>query len=100
VALNPTSRRDLFRSWAAPVTRFSSAAPRLRIVCIAPDMCAGWSGSDCRICEAVCPRPGAVRFAAAGRGPFVDRELCDGCGLCIAACEYAGSTGAMRWVGR
>ncbi len=98
--MNAATRRDLFRSWAAPVTRFSSAASRPAVVCIAPDMCAGWSGSDCRICEAVCPRPGAVRFAAAGKGPFVDRAICDGCGRCIAACEQIGSPGAMRWVAR
>jgi len=94
------SRRDFFRKCSTPVGRFTHAATRPAVAYIAADMCAGWSGSDCRICEAVCPRPGAVRFAAAGRAPFVDRELCDGCGLCIAACEHAGSTGAMRWVGR
>ncbi len=98
--MSTDSRRDFFRKWSAPVGRFTLAATRPAVASIAPDMCAGWSGSDCRICEAVCPRPGAVQFAATGKAPYVDRELCDGCGLCIAACEYAGSTGAMRWVSR
>jgi MinD superfamily P-loop ATPase len=94
------SRRDLLRRWAAPVGRMTRAVTRPAVAWIAPDMCTAWSGSDCRVCEAVCPRPGAVRFAAGGRGPLVDRAVCDGCGLCVAACEQTGSAGAIRWVSR
>ena len=94
-------RRDAFRRrpllervW--PAVRFPAAGSRPAIAVIAPDMCAGWMFADCRLCEAACPLPGAVRFVAVSQGPFIDASVCDGCGRCILACEREGSEGAIR----
>ena len=81
------SRRELFR-------RLGRAGPKR--AAIAPELCSAWSGSDCRLCGAVCPRAGAVRWQ--GDGPSVDAALCDGCGICLTSCESAGSPGAIRLV--
>ena len=83
------SRRELFRN-------FARKAPRR--AAITPDLCSAWSGSDCRLCAALCPRPGAVLWR--GDGPAVDAALCDGCGICLTSCESAGSAGAIRLVPR
>lgn len=83
------TRRDLFRF----------AAPRARVAVVEPDLCTAWGGDDCRLCSAVCPRPGAISWTAGG-GPVIRRELCDACGVCVSACEAGGSRGAIRLASR
>ncbi|MGH9369149.1 MAG: hypothetical protein ACRD3M_15920 [Thermoanaerobaculia bacterium] len=84
---SPVSRRELLRRLARRARR---------VAAIRPELCAAWSGSDCRLCAALCPRPGAVDWN--GGGPRVEAALCDGCGICLASCESAGSPGAIRLV--
>jgi ferredoxin-type protein NapG len=46
--------------------------------------CLPYSGPECGACEALCPVPGALKWDLSK--PFIDTELCTGCGLCREAC--------------
>ncbi len=48
------------------------------------DSCLPYSGPECGACEASCPVPGALRWDMTR--PFIDPELCTGCGLCREIC--------------
>ncbi len=90
------SRRKFLRQWVDPLAAFTDVQGALQVAVIDPEMCTAWDGSDCRVCEAACPRPGAIRWV--GAGPAVAAAECDGCGRCIPACDNAGSAGAIRLV--
>lgn len=48
------------------------------------DSCLPYSGPECGACEASCPVPGALKWDMTR--PFIDPQLCTGCGLCREIC--------------
>lgn len=61
-------------------------AVRLALVDIDATRCLPYRGPECGACVGLCPA-GAEGGLVLMRGrPVVDREICVGCGLCIAAC--------------
>lgn len=46
--------------------------------------CLPYLGPECGACEGSCPVPGALKWEMTK--PFIDPELCTGCGLCRQAC--------------
>ena len=57
-------------------------------------LCDNNSCTQCRACEAVCPRQ-CIRFVVGKDGfviPFVDEELCIKCGLCMKSCHQLNFT--------
>jgi ferredoxin-type protein NapF len=73
-------RRGLFRGESAPV---ASAA---YVAGVSPQ-CFAFRGIACMSCRDACAS-GAVRFklAPGGAVPWIDSEICTGCGDCQAVC--------------
>ncbi len=46
--------------------------------------CLPYLGPECGACESSCPVPGALKWDMTR--PYIDPELCTGCGLCREAC--------------
>ncbi len=64
--------------------------------------CIPWAtGEDCIVCEEHCPTPEkAIKFKTAEDGsptklPYVDAELCIGCGICENKCPVAGPSAIL-----
>lgn len=58
--------------------------PHIAHVEINTQTCLPYLGPECGACESSCPVPGALKWDMTK--PFIDSELCAGCGLCREAC--------------
>lgn len=58
--------------------------PYLAHVEINTQTCLPYLGPECGACESACPVPGALKWDMTK--PYIDPELCAGCGLCSEAC--------------
>ena len=58
------------------------------------EICLPHSGPECGACEASCPVAGALRWEMCK--PYIDPELCTGCGLCREVCIVEPSAVTIR----
>ena len=90
------TRRELLRgvwpgrgrdrvAWQQPVAEPTASVPQAATSArIQVHRCLAWLGSFCSTCVERCPLPGAI--VEGPRGPVVQADACDGCGLCQQAC--------------
>ncbi|MBI1952657.1 MAG: hypothetical protein HYS41_00845 [Candidatus Omnitrophica bacterium] len=80
--------RGLFSDPAGPKT-----GQRLAVLDVA--RCLAWSGVDCQLCHLRCPlREKAILLDS--RRPVIVASACDGCGICVKACEAVNQPAAIR----
>ncbi len=60
------------------------SSPCIAHVEINTQTCLPYLGPECGACESSCPVPGALKWDMTK--PYIDPELCTGCGLCREAC--------------
>jgi ferredoxin-type protein NapG len=58
------------------------------------EICLPYSGPECGACEASCPVAGALKWEMSK--PYIDPELCTGCGLCREVCIVDPSAVTIR----
>lgn len=94
----PTKALEPYRTTTAT---FAGAAVRVPDVTIGlatvrKDRCIAWNRGVCAVCSKACPY-GAITRDSNGR-PVVDKDACNGCGICVYVCpaltarSYIGGT--------
>lgn len=58
--------------------------PDIAQASINTESCLPYSGPECGACDTSCPVPGALKWNMTK--PYIDAELCTGCGLCREVC--------------
>lgn len=61
--------------------------------------CHAWSGLLCQQCYLACPRRDEA-IEMRDQKPVIVTRLCDGCALCVSACETVNDLAAIRLVPR
>ncbi len=59
--------------------------------------CLAWGGGGCQVCYLRCPLRERAMVFEDGK-PTVVASMCDGCGVCVEACEAVNDLGAMTRV--
>lgn len=70
-----------------PPDKNKDGSPDLPVIAraeINTETCLPYSGPECGACESSCPVVGALKWEMSK--PFIDAELCTGCGLCREVC--------------
>ncbi|OGW86300.1 MAG: hypothetical protein A3C35_01830 [Omnitrophica bacterium RIFCSPHIGHO2_02_FULL_46_11] len=73
--------------------------PRDLVAQVEVSRCLAWSGLICQQCYLACPkREQAIEMR--DQKPIITVSICDGCAMCVSACETVNDLPAIRMVSR